>query len=154
MSFFREHKPIPLLRANNVLYVISVMVNTALDFPFLILASYMKADSLRTECPIWITQNVFVGLPLKGYVGCFVLILCIDEYLFILVVVFKAFGEHEKYKPRFCFHIAEFVMCRQPHQKSGCKQPRTSTYTTLSTECFAVGKFPWMVPRWLVAPLV
>lgn len=32
-------------------------------------------------------------------------------------------------KPRFCFHIAEFVMCRQPHQKSGCKQPRSSTCT-------------------------
>lgn len=32
-------------------------------------------------------------------------------------------------KPRFCFHIAEFVMCRQPHQKSGCKQPRSSSCT-------------------------
>lgn len=32
-------------------------------------------------------------------------------------------------KPRFCFHIAEFVMCRQPHQKSGCKQPRSSPCT-------------------------
>lgn len=68
-------------------------------------------------------------------------LLCIGKYLLILVV-FNAFGEHEKCKPRFCFHIAEFVMCRQPHQKSGCKQPRTSTYTTLSTECFAVGKLP------------
>lgn len=37
-------------------------------------------------------------------------------------------------KPRFCFHIAEFVMCRQPHQKSGCKQPRTSTRTSPFTE--------------------
>lgn len=28
-------------------------------------------------------------------------------------------------------------MCRQPHQKSGCKQPRTSGYTAPSAECFA-----------------
>lgn len=53
------------------------------------------------------------------------------------VLLFNAFGEHGKYKPRFCVHIAKFVMCRQPHQKSGCKQPRTSSYTTPSTECFA-----------------
>lgn len=52
----------------------------------------------------------------------------------------------EKYKPRFCVHIAKFVMCRQPHQKSGCKQPRTSSYTTPSTECFA-GENPLSVRR-------
>ena len=74
--------------------------------------------------------------------GCFMFILYVDKYLLDLVVVLNAFGEHEKHKPRFCFHIAEFVMCRQPHQKSGCKQPRISIYTTLSTECFAVRKFP------------
>lgn len=129
------------------------MVNTAIDFPFLIVTSYIKADSLRTECLIWITQTKSQGLFIKDYVECFMFILCIDTYLLILIVIFNAFGEHEKYKPRFCFHIAEFVMCRQPHQKSGCKQPRTSTYTTLSTECFAVGKFPWVFPLRLVAPL-
>lgn len=85
---------------------------------------------------------------------CFIFILCIDKYLLGLVVVFNAFGEHEKYKPRFCFHIAEFVMCRQPHQKSGCKQPRNSAYTTLSTECLAVGKFPPVCPPQLTAPLL
>lgn len=37
-------------------------------------------------------------------------------------------------KPRFCFHIAEFVMCRQPHQKSGYKQQRTSSGIAPFTE--------------------
>ena len=83
-------------------------------------------------------------LSLKDHVGCFMFILYVDKYLLDLVVAFNAFGEHEKYKPRFCFHIAEFVMCRQPHQKSGCKHPRISIDTTLSTECFAVRKFPWV----------
>lgn len=117
------------------------MVNTGIDFPFLPLASYIHADPLRTERLIWITQTVIIRVIFKGLLWD-VLWLCIDKYSLVLVVIFNAFGEHEKYKPRFCFHIAEFVMCRQPHQKSGCKQPRTSTYTALSTECFAVGKFP------------
>lgn len=42
-------------------------------------------------------------------------------------------------QPRFCFHVAEFVMCRQPHQKSGCKQPRNITYMPHSTESFLDG---------------
>lgn len=86
--------------------------------------------------------------------GVFMFILCRDKYLWILVIEFNAFGEQEKDKPRFCFHVAEFVMCRQPHQKSGCKQPRTSIYTALSTECFAVGKCPGVFPLWLAAPLL
>lgn len=42
----------------------------------------------------------------------------------------------KKTEPRFCFHVAEFVMCRQPHQKSGSKQPRNITYMPHSTESF------------------
>lgn len=46
---------------------------------------------------------------------------------FVRLRLVYTFEEH--IKPRFCFHIAEFVMCRQPHQKSGCKQPRSSACT-------------------------
>ena len=51
-------------------------------------------------------------------------ILYVDKYLLDLAVVFIAFGEHEKYKPRFCFHIADpwlfattFLMRLTTHDK-------------------------------------
>lgn len=80
------------------------------------------------------------ALSLKDHAGCFMFILYIYINICWFLFSIKCLWGTWKYKPRFCFHIAEFVMCRQPRQKSGCKQPRISTYTSLSTECFAVGK--------------
>lgn len=44
------------------------MVTTAIDFPFPILSSYIKSDSL-TECLIWITQTMIIRVIFKGSCG-------------------------------------------------------------------------------------
>lgn len=98
-----------------------------LTFLFYVLSSHESRYKNRIS---GMDNTVSIFINLHEMFGLYFM----ERYIHLL---FNAFGEHGKYKPRFCVHIAKFVMCRQPHQKSGCKQPRTSSYTTPSTECFA-----------------